>query len=97
MHIDLHFPVLGETLATDHAYQLYGALSERLPLLHTEDAPVAIANITGMSAGNGTLQLDRTSRLRLRLPSERIAEVLPLAGQSFTIAGHRIRLGVPRV
>jgi CRISPR-associated protein Cas6 len=95
--VDLCFPVLGQTLPTDHAYALYSALSDRLPVLHAEDAPVGIASVNGTYTSNGTLQLDRRSHLRLRLPAERIAEVLPLAGQALLIAGHSVRLGVPRV
>jgi CRISPR-associated endonuclease/helicase Cas3 len=48
--------------------------------------------------GNKTLQLEpKWSHLRLRLPAEDIAKVLPLAGKALEVAGHKIRLGVPRV
>ncbi len=32
--VDLCFPVLGQTLPSDHGYALYAALSRVLPALH---------------------------------------------------------------
>ena len=96
--INLYFPVLGESLPTDHGYALYGSLSRVLPALHAVESPVLIGPVLGDYTGNGTLRLnDRRSFLRLRLPAEQIAIVLPLAGKSLEIDGHRLRLGVPRV
>lgn len=96
--VELHFPVLGETLPTDHGYALYAALSRMLPALHKADLPISVGPISGVYEGNGRLRLDRRrSRLRLRLPAEEIAQVLPLAGRCLDVAGSRIRLGVPQV
>src|SRR4051794_20429177 len=96
--INLYFPVLGATLPSDHGYALYGALARLLPLLHEPDAPILIGPVGGDYSGDGALRLDpRRSCLRLRLPAEQIAAVLPLAGKSLDVAGHRLRLRVPRV
>lgn len=97
--IELHFPVLGEALPVDHAYGLYAALSRLIPALHNGQAPgLAIAPVAGTYAGGGLLSLSgQRSRLRLRLPDERIGLALPLAGKALEIAGHRVRLGVPTV
>lgn len=95
--VELAFPVFGEWLPTDHAYSLYGALAANIKLLHDNSLPLAIGPVSGTYAGDGRLQLDRRSRLRLRLPADLIAGVLPLAGQALEIVGHRIRLGVPQV
>jgi CRISPR-associated endonuclease/helicase Cas3 len=96
--IELHFPVLGSTLPTDHAYALYAALSERIPALHDAGIPWRVAGIAGHFAGQGLLQLEPgRSRLRFRLPAENIPVLLPLAGKALEIAGHRVRLGVPQV
>jgi CRISPR-associated protein Cas6 len=96
--IELHFPVLGSTLPTDHGYALYAALSRRLPVLHQPDFPVFIGPISGQYVGNGKLELiERRSRLRLRLPAERLPDVLRLAGNAVEVDGHQIRISVPQV
>jgi CRISPR-associated protein Cas6 len=98
MTLELTFPVLGQSLPADHGYLLYSALSGMLPLLHGDDEHIAVGPISGQWTGNGALALSsRRSRLRLRLPAEQIASLLPLAGKAFDVGGHRIRLGVPTV
>lgn len=96
--IDLHYTVQGATLAADHGYALYAALSRLLPELHSPDCKIRIGPIRGTYIGQGLLQLDpRFSRLRLRLQADAIPLVLPLAGKALTLGDHRIRLGVPQV
>lgn len=48
-------------------------------------------------ASNNVNLILRRSWLRLRLPAESIPLVLPLAGKSLDLAGHKVRLGVPQV
>jgi CRISPR-associated protein Cas6 len=97
-YIELHFPVLGETLPTDHGYALYAGLSRLVPALHAADSPVAVGPVLGETATAGVLQLGkRRGRLRLRLPVDQVPAFLPLAGQALEVAGHRVRLGVPQV
>lgn len=96
--IELLFPTIGSTIPSDHGYALYGSLSRVIPALHEENSPIRIGPIRGRYAGNGILNLERpVSALRMRLPAEQIALVLPLAGQALELDGHRIRLGVPQV
>lgn len=95
--IDLLFPVQGERIATDHAYPLYASLSRRVRAFHDADARVRFAPITGQSGTPGCLSLTPHSRLRIRLPEDRIREVLPLAGQRLEAGEHAVRLGVPSV
>jgi hypothetical protein len=70
--VELRFPVLGDTLAVDHGYELYGALSRKVPVLHAADAQVSIGPIGGDPIGHDLLRLSRRSRLRCRLPVESI-------------------------
>ena len=71
MYVDLHFPVQGASLASDHGYDLYAALTRLLPRLHEETCKIRIGPIRGTYSGNGLLHLDaRFSRLRLRVASE---------------------------
>jgi CRISPR-associated protein Cas6 len=96
--VELHFPVLGTSLPTDHGYALYAAVSRALPSLHTHKVALLLGPILGMYTGNGLLHLDgRRSRLRMRLPAEVIGTVLALAGKVLDVGGHRLRVGVPQV
>jgi CRISPR-associated protein Cas6 len=95
--VELCFPVLGTTIATDHGYDLYAALSRLVPSLHEPNAPFNIGPITGDPVGRDSLRLNRRSRLRCRLPAEAIPTLLPLAGKALDLDGHRVRLGVPSI
>ena len=95
--IDLLFPVIGNQVPADHAYPLYSALVGILPALHNGELRPAIASISGQYVGDGLQTLNDRSCLRIRLASDQIAAVLPLAGKALVIAEHRVRLGVPRV
>jgi CRISPR-associated protein Cas6 len=96
--IELHFPILGETLPTDHGYALYAGLSRLVPALHAAGSSVAVGPVLGEAAANGVLRLGtRRGRLRLRLPVDQVPALLPLAGQYLDVAGHRVRVGVPQV
>lgn len=96
--IEVHFPVLGSEIPTDHGYALYSALSHFTKELHGEGRQIQVGPIHGEYSGNGRLRLvAKRSRLRLRLPAEEIPIVLPLAGKRLDLDGYPIRLGVPQV
>jgi len=96
--VDLLFPVLGTDLPTDHHYPLFAAVTTLLPWLHDPRSRYALAPLTGEYLGNGRLRLlPGWSKLRLRLPAADIPRALPLAGKALTIAGQKLRLGVPHV
>jgi len=98
MTLDLLFPVLGDSLPTDHGYLLFAAASHLAPVFHDKDAGVRFTAITGTYAGGGRILLDeKFSRWRVRLPDERIRDVLKLAGKSLRIGDQHIRLGAPSV
>ncbi len=100
MKIDVSFRLIGDQVPLDHGYQLYSSLSRLLPALHGAEW-LAIHPINGFALGGHTLRLTPKSRLQLRLPTERLPEVLPIAGKRLTLASgkkeHSIRLGVPEV
>lgn len=95
-YVDLWFPVLGESLPADHGYATYGALCRVVPEFHGADW-WALHTVHGRLAQPGTIRLPRRAQLGLRLPSEKIASVLSLSGRTLEVAGHRVRLGAPRV
>ncbi len=98
MHIDLVFSARSETLSSDHSYDLYAAISRLIPRVHEPGVPIRIGGIRGEPLGNGLIRLDPDrARLRFRLPTDEIPTLLPLAGKSLEVGGHRLRLGVPQV
>ena len=95
MHLDLEFPVLStHTIAVDHGYHLYAALSRVLPAIHADNG-VAVHPIRGRQIGDRLEQLMPWSTLKLRLPQDKIGEVIALAGQSIEIGNRSVSLGVP--
>jgi CRISPR-associated protein Cas6 len=96
MYIDLCFPVGGGPLPTDHAYLLFAALSRLHRHFHEPGGP-RFAPINGDRGERGHIRLFGRSRLRVRLPADQIADLLPLAGRSLDVGGHTVRLGAPTV
>src|SRR5258708_5226248 len=97
MMLDAAFWVRGDMLASEHHYPLLGALSDLVPEFHIEGAELRFAPINGEREGKGTIRLSDRSRLRVRLPVDRIALILPLAGRTIRIGDHPITLGTPTV
>lgn len=94
--VDVIFQCNGSSIPRDHGYSLYGAISRIVPTMHQSKA-VGIFPIRGSSAGDGTLLLNDRSTLRVRLPANQLPALLPLAGKTLELDGHRLRLGVPHV
>jgi len=95
--VDLVFPATGTSLATDHAYHLYSALSVAVPAFHKMGGLLRFASITGTGFGDGRLQIGPPSQLTVRLPQDEVRIALPLAGKKLSIGDAWIRLGVPAV
>ena len=100
--LDLVFPVNGQAIPREHAYFLYSAISHLIdkpgqpPILH-ESKELGIFSIRGTPGGKGELLLNDHSALRLRITTDKLPKLLPLAGKALDLAGHRLRVGVPRV
>ena len=89
------FPLQGKYLPADHGFALYGAITRRLPSLHGV-AWLGIELINGIPRDKGVVALRaRGTTLRLRLPVDKLSQVLPLAGAHLQLEGHTIRLGIP--
>src|SRR5213593_2675244 len=94
-HIVALFSLQGHSLAADHGYLVYSAISRALPALHGIDW-LGIELISGFPSGRGLINLpERDATLRLRVPANHYRDVLPLAGKRLDIGGHKIRLGLP--
>ena len=94
--LDLGFPLHGASMPLDHGYGLYAAISRAVPALH-EARWLAVHPLAGTPNGKDMLRLREDASLILRLPPERIPDVLPLAGQVLEVAGHLLALGAPSV
>lgn len=95
-YVDLAFRLTGTKLPVDHGYALYSALSRILPEIH-EAKNIGVHPIRGTYCGKGELMLRDSSRLLIRMESERIGEFLKLAGKMLEINSHTLRVGIPEV
>src|SRR5690348_8527675 len=94
--IDLSFVLVGTTIPLDHGYSLFSALSRIVPELHG-DRLVGVHPIRGHQSAPGLLSLAGRSRLKVRLPAEKIAPYIAIAGQELDLDGHRVQVGIPQV
>lgn len=96
---DLSFRITGNYIPYDHGYALYSALARFNPAWH-EAAWLGVHPINGLAIKD-TVRLTRFSRLRLRTPSEKLAELIRLAGKRLRLESrshhYEIMIGVPEV
>lgn len=92
--VDVKFKIIGKQIAVDHGYNLFAAISRRLPQLH-DYSDVGIHPIAGHLLGNRLLQITEHSYLTVRLPVESISEIIPLAGKTLHIGEYEVQVGVP--
>jgi CRISPR-associated protein Cas6 len=95
-YVDLAFRLTGNKVPVDHGYALYSAISRLVPEIH-EAKNIGVHPIRGTYGGNGELMLRDSSRLVLRMESERIGEFLKLAGKKLELATYGLRVGIPEV
>lgn len=95
-YVELCFSIIGKTLPADHGYGLYSAIAHCQEELHNL-AGVSIQTIQGMPDKQGIIHLSDRSKLRIRLPGDKVPLVYPLAGKQLTIGKHSIRLGIPQI
>ena len=94
--IDLSFPIVqGLIVPIEHAHQLLGAIKQTAPQL--AEVPIGLHPLRGTPLPEGLLHLRHHAPLRLRLPADRIAAALPLAGKELRIGSMLIRLGSPSI
>jgi CRISPR-associated protein Cas6 len=94
--VDVAFQLAGDSVPVDHGYRLYSALCAAIPDLHGATW-LSVHPLSGTPSDAGTLTIRDQARLFLRLPAERIPDVLPLAGRTIEVAGVRLVLGAPTV
>lgn len=94
--VDVEFPVRGRRLASDHGYSLYAALSGALPALHGASW-LGVHPIRGDRRVDGAITLKRGSRLSLRVPADKIGELVPLTGAHLHVGPDELWLASPTI
>jgi CRISPR-associated protein Cas6 len=95
-YVELRFPIIGKTVPTDHGYTLFAAISKHIPDVHSADW-LAIETLPGVARGDGITQIDPKAKLKMRLPQERISEILAISGKKLNVGIHNILLGAPQI
>lgn len=94
--VDVRFPIQGDKIPVDHGYQLFSALSHIVPSFHADDS-VGVHPVSGNLLGDRLQSVDgRGSFLTIRIPAERVGQVLALAGKNLRVGGSSFRVGVPQ-
>lgn len=90
--IDIAFAIECEGLSREHRRALAAALETALPWLAT--LPVAAIHRLNLASGDSRQALlSRHTRLTLRVPRQRAADVLALGGSTLSVGGQALRLG----
>jgi CRISPR-associated protein Cas6 len=92
--IDLAFGLEGDAVPRDHRGALADALAQALPCL--AGMPGVAVHRLNVSAGAGPRALlSRHTRLTLRVPRARVADVGELSGSELSVGGDTLRVGTP--
>lgn len=92
--IDLQFDLVGTTIPAENAQLLADALQRLLPWLG-EDGGTGIQHLKGAetNSGDASLNINRRTKLFLRVPKTRVDAMPALIGQSLDLDGHALTLG----
>lgn len=99
--VDVAYRIACRELPVDHVHALASALQAALPWLASAEH-AGVHPIHGAESGNGwqrpqapddVLHLSRRTRLRLRLPAERVAAARALVGTTLQVAGRALAVG----
>lgn len=94
--VDCCFALSGSAIPLDHGYAVFGAVSRILPEFHERTA-WALHPIAGSRVAPGLLALTSKSALTVRAPASDLGKLLPLAGKTLELDGHRVVVGTPNV
>lgn len=92
--IDLQFDLVGTTIPADNAQLLSDAMLKFLPWLG-DHASVGIQHLKGAETNSGdtTLNINRRTKMFVRVPKTRVEDVQVLCGQSLDLMGHTLQIG----
>lgn len=92
--IDLQFDLVGTTIPADNAQRLFEALLCLLPWIG-EEPGTGVQHLKGAetNSGDATLNINRRTKLFMRVPKARLDDMQQLIGQTLDIAGHALQIG----
>jgi len=92
--IDLQFDLIGTTIPADNAQLLSDAMLKLLPWL-ADYAGAGIQHLKGAetNSGDATLNINRRTKMFMRVPKARVDELHMLCGQSVDLMGHLLQIG----
>lgn len=92
--IDLQFDLVGATIPADSALLLSNALLGVLPWL-AEDQGAGIQLLKGAetNSGDSTVNINRRTKLFLRVSKTRVRDTQALVGKTIDLAGHTLQIG----
>jgi CRISPR-associated protein Cas6 len=92
--IDLQFDLVGTTIPADNAQLLADALLGLLPWLG-EDPGAGIQHLKGAETnkGDAALNINRRTKLFIRVPKGRVADMQQIVGKTLDLGGHALTLG----
>ena len=92
--IDLQFDLIGTTIPADNAQLLADAVLKLLPWL-ADHAGAGIQHLKGAETNSGdvTLNINRRTKMFMRVPKARVDDLQILCGQSLDLMGHSLQIG----
>ena len=92
--VDLQFDLVGSTIPVEHAQILSDGVQRLLPWL-SEEAGAGIQHLKGAetNSGDATICMNRRTKLLIRVPKARLADMQQLSGQMLDLAGHTLQIG----
>lgn len=92
--IDLQFDLIGTTIPADNAQLLSDAMLKLLPWLG-DYAGAGIQHLKGAetNSGDATLNINRRTKMFMRVPKARVDDLHMLCGQSLDLMGHSLQIG----
>ena len=92
--IDLQFDLSGTRIPTENAQLLADAMLRLLPWLG-EDPGTGIQHLKGAetNSGDATLNINRRTKLYMRVPKARVDAMQQLVGHTLDLAGHALTIG----
>jgi CRISPR-associated protein Cas6 len=92
--IDLQFDLVGATVPADSALQLARAVQTTLPWLdETRGGGIQLLKGAETNSGDATININRRTKLFLRVAKLRVADAESLVGKTLDIDGHTLQVG----
>lgn len=90
--VDVVFGLAGTSLPVEYAWGLWRAVGVWLPWLEAEPT-AGIHRLRTAPTGYGVVLLANRAKLTLRVPANRLADTLALAGKTLDVAGSELAVG----